>query len=445
MARKNVILFLLVILVGAYLYFFEYQAGIKKEKRISEEALLIHVPVDSVVKLEVKNTFGDFEFTKNAGGHWWIVRPVETKADPDEMNNLISELKELKRNTDIEPVITDSPAEFGLSQPLIKLRFFTRSGEQDSLWIGDFTPVGTNVFVSKGDSLIFTTPKSIFYTLDKNLYSWRFKKILDFKQADIDSIVIEGKNKIFLSRSENGWMLPELDKKADEANVSTILSNFSNTNIREVLSESSDNMTAYSLHKPSARVKFIDKQKDGLQEYEAWIGKKINDKYAVMDRSRPMIFTVDSSVVKPLFQNQDYFRDHDFADFDRAVIDSITISGPDFNLQLVKDSTQWYAVLDSGKVKVKNWKVSGLLSDLDFAQITGFEHTDNIKKGEFGLANPALIVRFFGGQKLLDEFFFGNVVNDFVYAFNPKIDEIVRLKKSVMDNCRLKLEDLKEE
>jgi hypothetical protein len=445
-ARKNIMLFFLVIILGAYVYFYEFkhEASVKRQHEASLQ--IFHLPKDSIIKIIIQNTFGTYEFTKNSANQWWIVRPVETQAEQDKIVDVLSELERLKRVESVEPMKVFSLSEFGLEKPAYKIVIYDKHNHSDSISIGTDTPVGNNLYARKGDSTVFVIPTSIKYRINKGLFEWRLKKLLTFNQSDIDSIVIQrkGRKPLILAKKEGKWYIPLLNKRADESNVSGLLSKFSNSNVKTVIAENKNHASTYGLTKPSAIVSFYDKQDHQTLHYTAYIGKKIGNEYYACDKDRPMIFKIDTNMARYAFKGLDFYRNHDFAEIDRGRIDSITIEYDDQIIHMVKDSASWYAVTDTGKVKLKNWKISGLFSDLDFAQIQKFVTNDLKKLGRYGLQKPSLRIRFYHHGQMLQEFLFGKEKKDLVYAYNPEMKEIVMLKKYVMSGAKFKLEDIRE-
>ena len=94
--RKTVILVLVAIALGAYVYFYEIKGGEQrdKEKEIAEK--LFDFKKDSVNYIHIKSFKGDFVFNKAADG-WQIDQPVRTMADDSPINSLLSTLSTTKK------------------------------------------------------------------------------------------------------------------------------------------------------------------------------------------------------------------------------------------------------------------------------------------------------------------------------------------------------------
>ncbi|GAB4180440.1 MAG: hypothetical protein Kow00108_16830 [Calditrichia bacterium] len=445
-AKNNIYLFVLIVLIGLYAYFVEYQ-GINKEAARKEAAMhLFSVQKDSVVKVRLKNVYGSFEFSKNSGNKWWILKPVVTEAEQEKINALLNQCATLKRDEDVEPFVAENPDEFGLQNPEIKIVLVTSRGEKDSVLVGTDSPVGNKLFAGKGDSLIVTIPASVKSQFSKGLFDWRNKKVVAFKQADIDSVIISGKSDIILTKKDGDWVVLPISKTGDRANITTLLSKFANAKYIRVVSEDKSDLKKYGLHKPKWKVTFVDREAANNQpSVVISVGKANGPNYYAMTDDKPLIFELDSNVVHYLAKPVDYFRNHDFATINNNQVDSVIVAYADTVLTLVKDSSNWMAWTDSGKVNVKNWKVTGLFSDLDFAEIKKFVDNPGLSDAITGFNKPSLRIKLFNNDNQIHEFIFGKKKRDLIYARNLSSEDIVLLPEKLQNECKLKLKDILED
>ena len=77
---KTLILFLILAALGSYVYFYEIKGGEERDKIAELEEKLFIFEKDSVVAIEIRSIFSQFNFSKT-DEIWKIEKPVETGGD----------------------------------------------------------------------------------------------------------------------------------------------------------------------------------------------------------------------------------------------------------------------------------------------------------------------------------------------------------------------------
>ena len=434
--RNTIILLVVFLLLGGYVYIVEIKQHEKKKAEKEKQEKIFPFAKDSIIQLQVKNKHGTFVFEKK-GNDWHILKPISTLADNSPINTALSNLTTAKKKRHFT-IKESEKKEFGLTSKALRVKVKLKNGEEDSLWLGDKTPVGGNVFASRGDTLVFTIPQYVKSSLNKNLFNWRDKKLLHFKRADVQRMVIRNKygRFEFVRSGNNQWTINNIHRPADSGELSTVFSKLEYGRARSFVDEEGTHLRKYGLKPPAYQVDLFLNAEKGSRTL--LVSRKIKKKYYAHDVSRKPIFEVDSSLVKAINKPLVKFRSRDFAQFERDKVDRIKIQYDDTTLAFVKDTTNTWYLDEKGMPKAKYSEISGFLSDLDFIQIKEFVADDHYSEKRFGLDKPQLRVKLFHGDKLLLEARFGRSKGDKVYATTSAYKSVYLVNKSDMKDLKLK-------
>lgn len=221
--RKSLVLLVILLALGGYVYFVE----VPQDKEAADKKKLFAFDKEAVI--EIVLTYPDRAITlkKNDAGKWRITQPVESDADEPTVKNLINAIAdaEVKRTLDEAP---QDLGVYGLSAPVVKLKLTLKDGKTLPLVsLGKDTPVGFSVYVQKeGDPKIFLLPQTLRLGMTKEVKDLRDRAILTFNDDEVKKVEIHGPAKeIVLSKTDSGWMLEKpTAAKADDTEVRTFLS-----------------------------------------------------------------------------------------------------------------------------------------------------------------------------------------------------------------------------
>jgi len=437
--KNTLIMFLVLVALAAYVYFGEIQKGQEKKKLKAEQEKIFHFNKDSVVTFEVENQYGKFVF-RRVDNEWRVIQPLETEADEAVIRSILGNLEAAKKEQ-IFSISPEDKSQYGLEGNVIRVKIFTRDGKEDSLIFGDKTPVGSNVFAAKVDTLVYTTNDYVKNALDKKLFDWRDKKLLHFKREEIKKLVIYNPYGRFEFEKLSGtkWRLVNIKRPADSGKLSSIISKLEYNRAQKFVDEEGKLLRKYGLVKPPFKVELFLGQEKGRQVLN--ISRKIGGKYYARDESRKPIFQIDSTLIKELNRPLKEFRDKNFVhlDFDkRKLVDKIVITYGDTTLVTVKDSSDVWYLDEPGKPRIKDPRMRTFMTDLDLATARDFVADDNLNLKKYGLDKPQLNVKLYQGDKLMLEASFGKLVGDKVYAMSSEYPTVYLLHKKTLDNLKLK-------
>lgn len=438
--RNTLILLILLVALGAYVYFVEVRKYQKTETAKKESKKIFSLVQDSLQQLTFRNTNGSFTL-KKIQGQWKIVEPLYTEADESIVKSMLSTLlnSEKDREFSIRP---SEAAEYGLQEQALFVKLQTNKGEEDSLWMGDNTPVGAYVFCKKADSLVFTINQTVKNTFNKKLFDIRDKKILHFQRADVQQIAVKNAYGQFEFEKINAsdWKFTTINRPADNTKISSILSKLENNRIKEFVDEEGIQLKKYGLDKPAYHVELQLGPEKGQKRL--FVSKAIDKKYYARDESRRPIFEVDSFLVKDLNQKMSDFRTKDLAIFSRSDINRFTIHYADTLLSCVKDTADNWFLDDSTQQVLQKQKISSFLTNLDFISISEYVKDGSYNPADYGLDKPSLQILLYKDKDLQIEVKFGKKKDKNYYAATNQYDSVYLIAESKVKDVKLNLNDI---
>ena len=415
---------LIVVLAGlsAYIYFVLSKqpdtpdTGKKLDK-------VFAVATDKIEEIRVTTASGDATTAKKEGGVWKLTAPAATTADESEVNGIANALA----TADVIRVVDENPSnlnDYGLSNPRIEIDF-KAEGDKDyrKLLIGEKTPTGSDLFARRNDEKkVFLISSFQETTLNKSAFDLRDKNILKVDREKIDSLdVSAGATAMTLAKDGGEWKVAKpIAVRADYGSVEGLIGRLQTARMKAITVDQATpaDLKKYGFDKPQATVNLSA----GSSKATLLIGGKADDTtvYA-RDASKPMVVTVESSLLDELKKGADDYRRKDLFEFRayNATHVEITRSGQTYVFDRVKSDKEgtpdsWKRVSPNAG-NVDKDKFDAFLSKLANMRAEKFvESTANT-----GLDKPALTiaVKFDEGRKE-ERLTFGQSGQD-VYALRP--------------------------
>lgn len=438
---KTLILLIILAVLAGYVYFYEIKGGEKREEVKKLEEQVFNFEKDSVKSIEIRSVLNQFYFEKREDG-WQILRPVETDGEKSTIDGLVNTLSNLKKIREFS-IKKDELRDYGLvgRSTLVILTF--NDGVRDSVRFGDDTPVGSNVFASKVDTLVYMVASYTKNSVTKNLFDYRNKEVAKVKRSDIREFKLKNRNgNFYLVKEGEDWLLKSpIEKKADNSTVSTVLSKMEYGKAKSVVSETLENPKEFRLEKPSYQ---IDIYLGESKAHKKVILSSLKDNVSyAKDESRPQVFEVDSTFIKDIDKSLFELRDKNFAEYNKDLADSIVVSQGDSIIAFIKDTSDTW--LYEGNKKVKEWKVNSLLNTIKNLKAKRFLLEDTASPKRFGMVKPERIITVYGEGRLLNEIRLASPSEDQKVAFCPNTKVVAEIEKTAYDNLEVKSSDFIEE
>jgi uncharacterized protein DUF4340 len=392
--RSFLALLVVAAALGGYLYYDAKHGSSTDQKKL--EKVFPDLQAEKIDKVTIKSDKGDTTTVQKQSGSWRVTQPVATGADESEVSGITSNLASME----VQRVIDEQPRDvkqYGLDPARVEVTFAS-SGKANRILLGQKTPSGSDMYAKLPDkSRVFLVPSFLDTTLDKSTFDLRDKTILKIDRDKTDRLEIQtADHTTKLVKQGSEWkIVSPVDARADSAAIEGILGRLNSTPMKAIVTPEADAaaLKEHGLDKPEVTVHVGA----GSAEAGLAIGKPAAEGtvYA-KDLSRPMVFTVEKSLVDDLKKSPDDFRVKDLFDarsFNTTRLD-ITYKGQTLAFQ--KDKDVWKQVAPANKA-ADSAKMDGLLTALTNTRANSFADS----KTATGLESPELTVsvKYEDGQK----------------------------------------------
>jgi hypothetical protein len=305
-------LLILVVVFGglaAYSYFVESK---KPEGEASEvKPKVFAVDAEKITELSVKPAGGEKTVLKKSGAEWEVTEPSAERADATEASGIATNLATLENTR----LVDENPADlkaYGLADPRIDVGFKAGSDKDfRHLLIGDKTATGGDLYAKVGgEKKVFLIAGYLESTFNRTPFDLRDKAVLRFAREKVDRLTLAtGAETIELTQSNGDWTMKKpVEAPADSGTVEGLMSRVLSTQMKAITAADPSDLKPYGLDKPDLSVVLGT----GSSQATLIIGKKADEAtlYA-KDGARPMVFTVESSLLDDLKKPADQVRRKD--------------------------------------------------------------------------------------------------------------------------------------
>jgi hypothetical protein len=387
-ARKSLIVAVFLLILGAYIYFFEFQ----KDTADKGEKLLKFIP-DEIAALVINDGQQEIRLQKDDSGKWKITSPIQAGADESTVASVLTALS----GAEVARTLVSNPSKeelesFGLERPSIKVSLTTKSGlTLPALLIGAKTPVGTSVYVKRetGNDVLLANA-SVVPSLQRRVKDFRDKRILEFKADAVKQLILRGARKEWvLEKKGDDWFVDGPGVyRADPAEVGAVLSAVRFMSAQDFIEGEVADRKRYGLDPPRLRLtlSFGDGQRD---VYFGGSKEQTGEVYLALD-SAPTIYTVRSDVVKMLDKDPLALRDKTILPFSTDRVAKLKIERPKDSFTLVKSENNNWSLEAPKKDSVAQETVAQYLRALRDLKAARFVEDDAKDLKRFGLRQPSL-------------------------------------------------------
>ena len=302
--RSTLVLLVVAIGLGAYIYFVERHRDPASTPAPNEK--LFTFDADDLTELQVRAADGTVTELRQDDGAWRVVAPVETAADDVAATSVAASLATLEINRVLEEGPVDLEP-FGLDAPALDVSFAAGS-DSERLLIGDETPTAADRYAKlDGSDRVFLIAGHHSTTFNKTTFDLRDKTVLDFDRDALDRLeVASGEQAIEFAKHRDDWRLAApLAAAADFGAVEGLIGSLGGGLMRAVESETADALEAFGLDAPAHTVSLHA----GSATATLHVGAETPDgTYYARDAARPLVFTVDASLVTSLERDASEYR-----------------------------------------------------------------------------------------------------------------------------------------
>lgn len=237
---RLLLLALVVVALGAFIWFFERHQPTVDERRERAERLFPALERDDVIGLEVSNEHGTFRLARH-GDDWRLVEPVEAAADEIAISSLLGTLVGLSAERRFAAGEVE-PSAYGLDEPELTVALTDEAGKRRELRIGQETALGSDRAVSVDGGEVTLVRGWFASDLRKDLDGWRSKDVVDVATERLASLqIVSGEDRIQAVRDGGRWRLlePVVDL-ADRDHVRNFVADLNSLRVEEFLPPDAD-------------------------------------------------------------------------------------------------------------------------------------------------------------------------------------------------------------
>lgn len=308
-------------------------------------------------------------------GTWFVTHPIETKADSQEIEDLLSELRALQVSTfEADQAGANTSAQLeksGLDSPRIEIKL-TDGNNTYALDIGSEVPsendTQRSVYVkSVHQQAVYTVSDDIYTLLNKSVFDVREKRVIDFQRTDTIRIEI-AQNKqttVCTKNYDNIWELqtPVGKVKADAKAVDDLLFGVDSLEAAAFVENPVRNLASYGLAPPSIEVAFTQRGEE--KPAVLLIGDYITDGtvYVKAEQS-DQVTRVERALIDKIALGAAWLRDKQVLNFhiDDAV--RLTLLHGEESLTCQRLGTNWRLTAPV-KEEANNAEVNAIIYELD--------------------------------------------------------------------------------
>lgn len=363
-------LIVLIVIAAGLGWFAFHESKVDTGSATKLDKVFPALQADKIDEVTVKAQSGEqTSVRKTPGGRWQETSPSTTDADETELSGITTNLASLE----VQRVVDDHASnlkQYGLDPARVSVAF-DQAGQKKQLLIGNKTPTGSDLYAKLPDNQrVFLIPSYLDVTFNRTAFDLRDKAVLKFDHDKASHILIQAADHaINFSKDGNDWRITSpIDARADFSAVENILSHLNTAQMKAVTANEATDLKEYGLDKPDVTVSVSS----GSSQATLTIGKKAADgTYYAKDAARPIVFTVESSLVDDVKKTPDDYRLKDLFDARAFNTTHVEIVSNGQTVTLDKQGETWKESSPSKK-NADAGKVSALITALSDTRATAF-------------------------------------------------------------------------
>jgi hypothetical protein len=365
---RLVALALVVVALGAYIYFVERKAPTTDEVKERADKLFPGLEQDKVTRVEITNTHGRFELVK-AGDDWKLAAPITDDANGGAVSGLLSSLAFLKAERTLEAKDVKL-ADYGLQDAKLTLTVHDDKGASHTLKVGDDLPLGAERAALTTGEKVFMIGKYIATDIDRDLAGWRSTELARVMSADVASLTVRSAaGRVALAHAEGVWALTEpIADLADRDRAEGLIGSINGAQVKEHVDAPGD-LAALGLASPRIEVTIVRKDDKAPLQLAFGNEREVVGAKQVACRRGDRVMWVDASAISNAGGTLVDWRSRRLVALDTWNAEALAIGSGGAKAALERKDGIW----KSGDVEVDGDAVSRRLATLSDLQVVGFD------------------------------------------------------------------------
>ena len=368
-------------------YFFVDLPAEQKEKNEQEQAeKLIPLEAEKIVEFSLTGKGEHIALKREALHNWKLTLPFSASGDSTEAEAFISEIASLKKTRTVEEHPKDLSI-YGLSSPFLKIHFKFENKKEETLLIGNESPLGGHLYFKRGSQSAVMMAASSQSSFEKSIYSFRDKTLLNFNTSSIQHIqILREKNPLELKKTGEVWRISgDIRAQGDKDAIMNFLQAIQFSRVTEFVEEAPDSMEPYGLNPP--KLKLVLDFDDGSQTLSLGNLKEGKGYFGRINDSKNIIL-VGTRVFEVLSQKTVDFLDKTLFEFEEKEILQLSLQSKSETIRVIREKNDSWNIQSPIKTAADLSTVNSLLFDLKEAQITKYIKISMDTPESFGLDNP---------------------------------------------------------
>ncbi|HEX2253689.1 MAG TPA: DUF4340 domain-containing protein [Thermoanaerobaculia bacterium] len=381
--RALVVLLVLVLALGAFIWFYERELPGSEEREemagralpglLSDQvrALTLERPGEEAVLLvraepAVETSSGDDGELETAGSAapaaaagaadaeplWRYAAPKRfagARADGQVVEDLLSALAALERTRSLDE---HDPASVGLAPPRLLLTLELAGGERQVLAVGGEVPASNDMVVARGGSEggdgggfeeAFLVDRSLWTDLDREPGDWRSRQVFPGRRAEIERVSLLGNGaEVVLVRRDTGafWVGQPVDDLADRRAVDSLLDALVGLRVSRFL-EAGQDLGALDLAPPRG---VVTVEAGGGEPFRLEVGAPAPEGGGHVLRAGTSLLVAETPLVRSLLQSPQQWQSRSLTERQIFEIEEIEVRGaaaPGEPLRIERAGTDW--------------------------------------------------------------------------------------------------------
>ena len=326
------------------------------------------------------------------GDTWLVTHPIEAKADAEEIETLLSELRALQVSTfEADTVEANVPVRLensGLDAPRLQIELI--DGDKTyALHIGSAVPSedGTQerVYVkSVHQDAIYTVSDDIYKLLNKSAFDLRDKRVIDFQRTDTVRFAIftrrqqDEEKTVGTKNYDNTWELETSTGKikADAAAVDDLLFGVDSLEAAAFVDKPVNSLASYGLALPSIKVAFTQRGEE--KPAVLLIGNPAEDGTVYVKAEHSVqVARVKRSLIDKIALGTAWLRDKQVLNFHIDDVIRLTLLHGEESLTCQRLGTNWRLTAPV-RENANNAEVNAIIYELDDLRADAFVGSEPI-------------------------------------------------------------------
>jgi hypothetical protein len=425
--KGTLILLLVCLALGGYLYYYEIKGGEKRENAKQAENQIWKLDDKNIQQIDLASVSQHITAVRKNDKEWVLTAPQQWDADSEELNRLVSSASNLRREEILDQNISDF-AKFGLDPAQSSLKLKTKDGKEYAIDFGNNNPGGTFAYARLlNQKAVFLVATSTATAFNKKAEDFRNHSVLSFEQPEAQTLSIKnskGNLELIKDNTDRWWLAGTEKRAADSPEIRGILNTLSMGKIKEFFNDNVEDYLNTGLDKPFVDVNLtygknkaikhlvIGIEKSKLQKKDKPENKASNpsspEMYLAKDESRSDLFFVEKEFVDKLLKSPNDIRDKALAAFQRWEIDSIMLTNTKGSFSFAKSGGEWF--LGSAKKKAKWDAVNGILDALEKPVKEWIDKPASL--AAYGLDKPLIHIVLKQGNTVMVDCSLGNAMKN---------------------------------